>query len=147
VKPAQAEQMIGDRPQITSSRLEGVDVLVVDDEKDSLELLRQLLENAGAVVRTASNGPDALREIDRQTPHLLVADLGLPEMDGYELLRQVRGRPREYGDRLAAVAVTTYARLDDRNRALAAGFHEHVPKPIDPNAFLAAVSAARQQRR
>jgi PAS domain S-box-containing protein len=129
----------------TRAELEGLDVLVVDDEEDSLGLLRQLLENAGAVVRTASNAPEALREFDRHAPRLLVADLGLPQIDGYELLRQIRSR-RGDGDSVAAVAVTAYARLDDRFKALAAGFQDHVPKPIDPETFLAAVIAAANHR-
>src|SRR5262249_26751494 len=118
-------------------------VLVVDDEQDALGLLRQALENAGAAVRTASSAADALKEWDARTPDVLVTDLGLPQMDGYELLRQVRTRPNRRA-RISAIAVPAYARLDDRVRTLAAGFQDHIPKPIDPDAFVAAVAAAAQ---
>jgi signal transduction histidine kinase/CheY-like chemotaxis protein len=125
--------------------LEGLDVLAVDDERDSLELVRQVLENAGAAVRTASNAGGALAEIERRTPDLLVADIGMPEVDGCELLRQVRTRTAGTGRPLPAVAVTAYARSDDRRRTRSAGFYAHIPKPIDPDILVAALVAAVQQ--
>jgi PAS domain S-box-containing protein len=121
--------------------LHGIDVLVVDDELDTLELLKQILEGAGATVRTAANPADAVEQWDAREPDLLVTDLGLPTMDGYALLREVRGRSLRTGALTPAVAVTSYARLDDRAATLAAGFQQHIAKPIDPKAFLTAVAA------
>ena len=124
--------------------LAGREVLVVDDEQDSLDLSRQLLENAGATVRTASNAAEALKEFDSCTPDLLIADIAMPRVDGYELLRQIRARRN--GVVVPAVAVTAYARSDDRLRALAAGFQYHIPNPIDPGVFTATVVSALQQQ-
>jgi signal transduction histidine kinase/ActR/RegA family two-component response regulator len=134
------------RPSASSSPrpLAGRAVLVVDDEQDSLDLSRQLLENAGATVRTASNAAEALREFDGCTPDLLIADIAMPQVDGYELLRQIR--TRRNGITLPAVAVTAYARSDDRLRALAAGFQHHIPKPIDPNVYIETIVSALPQQ-
>jgi CheY-like chemotaxis protein len=120
--------------------LASCNVLVVDDEHDSLDLARQLLENAGATVRTASNAAEALREFDSCTPDLPIADIAMPQVDGYQLLQQIR--KRQNGSTLPAVAVTAYARSDDRLRALAAGFQNHIPKPIEPTVFIATIVSA-----
>ena len=122
--------------------LQGLDVLVVDDEEDALELFRQVLENAGAVVRTVRTGREALEEFDRHPPELLVTDLGLPGMDGYDLVRQVRTRPSARGGVVPAVAVTAYARMDDRAKSVAAGFNGHLSKPIDPETLISSLLAA-----
>jgi signal transduction histidine kinase/ActR/RegA family two-component response regulator len=127
-------------------QLAGLDVLVVDDEADTLELLREIVEGTGATVRTAASATDAIQEWETRVPDLLVADLGLPVIDGYELLRQVRARPARKGTPTPAIAVTAYARLDDRTASLAAGFQHHISKPIDPGAFVAALVAAVRHR-
>jgi signal transduction histidine kinase/DNA-binding response OmpR family regulator len=129
-----------------SDLLHGLDILVVDDQADALELVRQLLESAGATVRTVAGGHDALREFDTRRPDLLVTDLGLPGMDGYDVLRQVRARQGKYGGFVPAVAVTAYARQDDRAKSLAAGFNAHIAKPIDPATFVSALIAAVKHR-
>ena len=126
--------------QPAPASLAGVDVLLVDDEADTLMMFKEALEAAGAVVRAVSTGPDALREAVQRRPDLLVTDLGLPGMDGYELLRTLRGHNSH--PVFPAVAVSAYARLDDRSRALAAGFQSHVSKPIDPAALVRALAAA-----
>jgi signal transduction histidine kinase/ActR/RegA family two-component response regulator len=134
-------------PQRTALRtcmLANCNVLVVDDERDNLDIVRQLLENAGASVRTAASAPEALREFDARTPDLLVADISMPTFDGCELLREIRTRVN--GREMPAVAVTAYASSDDRLRTLAAGFQHHIPKPIDPDALLAAAISAVQQQ-
>jgi CheY-like chemotaxis protein/anti-sigma regulatory factor (Ser/Thr protein kinase) len=123
------------------SRLDGLDILVVDDEEDSVELLRQMLETAGASVRTATTAAEALDQFDSRRPDLLVTDLGLPQVDGFDLLREVRMRAGGGGTSVPAMAVTAYARLDDRRKTLAAGFDAHVAKPIDPEMFVAALAA------
>jgi CheY-like chemotaxis protein len=131
-------------PRLT--QLAGTDVLVVDDQDDSLEMLRQLLENAGATVRTASDAFEALALFEQLRPDLLVVDIGLPQVDGYELLRRIRNGSNENGFRVPAIAVTAYSRSDDRRKAKEAGFVAHIPKPIDPNTFVATVANAIQQQ-
>jgi CheY-like chemotaxis protein len=93
-----------------------------------------------------AGGRDALREFDARPPDLLVTDLGLPGMDGYDVLRQVRARQGKYGGLVPAVAVTAYARQDDRAKSLAAGFNAHIAKPIDPATFVSALIAAVKHR-
>ena len=117
--------------------LEGLNVLLVDDEEDTLTMFKDALEDAGARVRAVASGADAVREAESWNPDLLVTDLGLPGMDGYELLRLVRGQgaARPY----PAVAVSAYARLDDRSRTLEAGFQAHLSKPLDPAALVLAL--------
>ena len=127
--------------------LYGLDVLVVDDEADALELFRLLLENAGATVRTVAGGREAIREFDTCPPDVLVTDLGLPGMDGYDVLRQVRARPQQDGRCVPAVAVTAYARMYDHTKSLAAGFNAHIAKPIEPTTFVAALIAVVKQSR
>jgi CheY-like chemotaxis protein len=107
----------------------GLNVLLVDDEEDSLTMFRDALENAGASVRAVSSGAAALQEAGNWKPDLLVTDLGLAGMDGYELLQTIRANGSAV---YPAVAVSAYARLDDRSRALSAGFQVHLAKPVDP---------------
>ena len=116
--------------------------MVVDHEADTRELFRQVLENAGATVRTVVGGSDALKEFDTRPPDLLVANLGLPGMEGYDVLRQVRARPPKDGGVVPAVAVTAYAGTEERTTSLAAGFTAHIAKPIDPTTFVSALTAA-----
>ncbi|WP_052519300.1 hybrid sensor histidine kinase/response regulator [Archangium violaceum] len=112
--------------------LSGVRVLVVDDEQGIRELLRALLEERGAVVSSASSAAEALEQLQRAPPDLLVSDIGMPDADGYTLIRQVRALPPARGGQVPAAALTAYTRLEDRTRALSAGFHVYVPKPVDP---------------
>ncbi|HYO64741.1 MAG TPA: ATP-binding protein, partial [Archangium sp.] len=112
--------------------LSGVRVLVVDDEQGSRELLRALLEERGAVVSSASSAAEALEQLQRAPPELLVSDIGMPDTDGYAFIRQVRALPPARGGQVPAAALTAYTRLEDRTRALSAGFHVYVPKPVDP---------------
>jgi CheY-like chemotaxis protein len=125
--------------------LAGMDALVVDDQEDSLDMLRELLEHAGATVRTATSAADVLRQWQCREPDLLVADIGLPSIDGYELLREIRAHGSLNGRVVPAIAVTAYAMDEDRARALAAGFQGHVAKPVDPDAFIAAATAVARQ--
>jgi PAS domain S-box-containing protein len=123
--------------------LAGVDVLLVDDEADTLLLFKTALEAHGARVRPASTAAEALGIAAEWRPRLLVSDIGLPGIDGYALLQAIREKTAHRT--LIAVAVTAFARPDDRARALAAGFQTHVSKPVDPSELvrtLAAVLAA-----
>lgn len=121
-------------------RLEGVRVLVVDDEPDARDLVSRALERDGADVRAAGSAAEALGAIDELNPDILVSDIAMPGEDGYELIRQLRSRERSHGRRLPAVALTAYARTEDRERALLAGYQEHLAKPVEP-ARLSAVVA------
>ncbi len=112
-------------------RLDGISILVVDDEPDSRELLRAILAKAGADVRTAGSAADALAVWHQRRPDVLVSDIGMPEEDGYSLIAKIRALP-EPADRLVpAVALTAYSRTEDRIKAIAAGFQMHLSKPAD----------------
>ena len=120
--------------------LRGLSVLVVDDDHDGLDLACEVLEQHGADVRTASSGIQALRllQSSSQAIDLLICDLGMPQMDGYELMRRVRALPVEAGSTARAIALTAYAGVSDQRRALAAGFDLHVAKPFTPEQLVAA---------
>jgi hypothetical protein len=110
--------------------LTGQRILVVDDEPDTCDFLSAALRRSGAVVTTASNVRDALREIQHELPSVLISDIGMPDDDGYVLIRKVR--ERNSAATLPAIALTAYAKQEDRIQALASGFQEHVAKPVDP---------------
>jgi signal transduction histidine kinase/ActR/RegA family two-component response regulator len=120
--------------------IEGLRVLVVDDEPDARELVGVVLAQGGAVVTTAASAQEALAEVDRSRPDVIVSDLAMPVEDGYALVRAVRARG-DAARALPVVALTAHARDEDRRRALAAGFQEHVPKPIEPARLIAVVAA------
>jgi CheY-like chemotaxis protein len=112
-------------------RLDGVKVLVVDDEPDARELLAVGLGRCGAEVAAASSAREALEAIAGEKFDVLVSDIGMPGEDGYELIRRVRELPGGAGGRTPAVALTAYARTEDRLRAMRAGFEMHVSKPVE----------------
>jgi signal transduction histidine kinase/CheY-like chemotaxis protein len=119
--------------------LDGVRILVVDDESDGRELVRQLLVLHGAEVETTGSAESALAAIKARTPDILISDIGMPEMDGYELMRQVRSLPGPVA-MLPAAALTALARSQDRTRALFAGYQAHIPKPVEPAELIAVVA-------
>lgn len=133
-----------DEASAAKTALAGLRVVAVDDEADTLEMIRITLERAGAQVRTASSALEALEEVVRWQPDVLLADIGMPERDGYWLLRSVRGLAPARGGSVPAVALTAYARADDRRRALAAGFQLHVAKPVEPSALVDALARLRR---
>ena len=116
-------------------------MLVVDDESDTCELLRTVLEECGSEVTTVQSAHEALREIEQRLPDILVSDIGMPGEDGYELIGKVRALAVERGGRIPAIALTAYARMEDRVRALTAGFQVHVPKPIEPIELVAVIAS------
>ncbi len=120
-----------------TSPLEGVRVLLVDDDPDTRELLGFVLEKHGAVVCSSPSVANALRQLDEWNPHVLVSDIGMPDQDGYDLIRQVRARS---GASIPAVALTAYAGAEDSRRAILAGYQLHVPKPIEPDRLVAVVA-------
>jgi PAS domain S-box-containing protein len=126
--------------QSVSHRLDDLTILAVDDEDDALGLLREILESAGAKVEVASSAEKALELIERVDPDVLIADVGMPSMDGFEFIKRVR---RLSGDvrNVPAAALTAYARSQDRVTALASGFQMHIAKPVDPAELVVTVSA------
>jgi PAS domain S-box-containing protein len=110
--------------------LAGIHVLVVDDELDARDLIQRVLQEQGATVSVASGGAEALRIMETMEPDALISDIGMPEMDGLQLMRRIRaGEPK--GRRIPALALTAFARAEDRKRALLAGYQSHVAKPAD----------------
>jgi signal transduction histidine kinase/CheY-like chemotaxis protein len=118
--------------------LEGLRVLVVDDEPDARDLLTYLLETCGIEVRAAASATEAMRELERYAPHLIISDIGMPDEDGYTLIRSVRTLPNEKRS-IPAIALTAFARNEDRTRALVEGFNRHMAKPVEPKALVQAV--------
>jgi PAS domain S-box-containing protein len=118
--------------------LSGKRILVVDDETDSREFLAFILEQAKASVTTVASGIEALQAISQSIPDLIVSDIGMPQMDGYMLLRQIRTLPQ--GGQIPAIALTAYAGEIDRHNAIAVGFERHIPKPIDPEAVVRVIA-------
>ncbi|HEX8335665.1 MAG TPA: response regulator, partial [Pyrinomonadaceae bacterium] len=129
------------RAAAAAPALEGVKVLVVDDEPDARRLLTEVLGRCGAEVLSAASAGEALEMIQAWRPHVLLSDIGMPDGDGYELIRRVRELPEERGGSTPAAALTAYAGPGDRARALAGGYQQHVAKPVEP-AELAAVVAS-----
>jgi CheY-like chemotaxis protein/anti-sigma regulatory factor (Ser/Thr protein kinase) len=121
--------------------LDGLAVVVVDDEPDTRVLLQAVLERCGATVTVAASASEALAAIGAATPHVLVCDIGMPNEDGYELIRRIRRLPKEQGGTLPAVALTAYARREDVGRALEAGYQVHVAKPVDPEGLVRVIAA------
>jgi CheY-like chemotaxis protein len=118
-----------------------VEVLIVDDDGDMRDLLTILLESQGAIVHAVPSATEALEAIGRHRPDVLLADLRMPQEDGYFLIRKLRAREREQqGGHLPAIAVTAYASLRDRERAMAAGYDWHVAKPVDPGDLVRAIA-------
>jgi PAS domain S-box-containing protein len=143
-----ANQTVGNRKNASAMRspgLGGLRVLLVEDDGDSRALLNIALEAYGAVVDTASSASEALAMIKEARPDVLVSDIGMPDVDGYELIRQVRKLPPENGGLMPALALTGYAGEKDRERAILAGFQEHVSKPVEPHELAAIVAKLGQQ--
>jgi hypothetical protein len=111
-------------------KLDGVHVLIVDDEADALELIRRVLEQQGALVSTVRSAEEALQRLETETPDVLVSDIGMPGMDGYQFLRRMRAAEPK-GQRIPALALTAFARPDDRKHAILAGYQAHLAKPFD----------------
>ena len=121
--------------------LSGLKVLVVDDEPDARKLIQRVLEDCSAAVFTAGSAAEALLIFDAEAPDVLVTDIGMPDVNGFELLRRVRAREQTRGRRIPAIALTAIARSEERTRALQAGFLVHVAKPVDPSELVATVAS------
>lgn len=132
-------------PLDNSPSLQGMRVIVVDDEADSREYIITLLEQCGAEVVATTSASEALDAVSHIKADVLVSDIGMPEEDGYSLIRKVRALKAEQGGQIPAVALTAYARAEDRTKAIAEGFQIHIPKPVEP-AELATVVASLARR-
>jgi signal transduction histidine kinase/ActR/RegA family two-component response regulator len=122
-------------------RLDGLHVLVADDDGDALALAETILAGAGADVRTCLSAPDALDLLRQWRPDVLVSDIEMPGEDGYSLIRKVRGLAPDEGGATPAIALTAYGRPQDRLRSLTTGFNMHVPKPVDPGELTAIIAS------
>jgi CheY-like chemotaxis protein len=117
-----------------------VRVLVVDDDPDTVEVVRQVLESAGAQVIAAASAGEALAALSARPPDVLLSDLGMPGEDGYALIRKIRSLDPARGGRVPAAALTAYTQAEDRRQALLAGFQVYLPKPVEPAELTAAVA-------
>jgi signal transduction histidine kinase/CheY-like chemotaxis protein len=127
---------IADRPPV---RLDGVQVLVVDDEADARRVLSLVLERAGAVVATADSARAAVEALSSARPDVLISDLGMPDQDGLDLIRQLRSNGHSATD-LPAIALSAFVRNDDAHLALSAGFQVHLPKPVDAHELTSVIA-------
>src|SRR5262245_47561713 len=128
-------------PSEGEATLDGLKLLVVEDDDDTRELLRVLFQTHGANVTAVSSVPEALTAYDAQRPDVLVADIGMPDYNGYTLIGRVRARDRESrGKPVPAIALTAYATAMDRDTVLSAGFQAHIPKPFEPSALISTVA-------
>jgi signal transduction histidine kinase/CheY-like chemotaxis protein len=129
-----------DAPPRPLPSLEGVRALLVDDEQDTLNMLAVMLTEYGATVQTAASAADALEVLQWYKPDVLVSDLALPDEDGFSFIGKVRELEAKKGWRIPAVALTAYVRIEDRTRALSAGFNMFVPEPVEPSELITAIA-------
>jgi signal transduction histidine kinase/CheY-like chemotaxis protein len=145
------QQPVLDRPSTrqmvpAGPKLDGIVVVVVDDEPDARSLVKRLLEDSNAIVYTASSAQEALRLVQEKLPQVLVSDIGMPNEDGYRLIQKIRAMEKESGHFTPAVALTAYARREDSEQAISNGFQRHIAKPVQPNELLSSVAALANGR-
>src|SRR5207244_5011491 len=117
--------------------LKGISILVVEDDEDTRELLKVLLETQGAAVTPTASVQEALSAYDQSRPHVIVADIGMPDYNGYALIGRVRARDR--GTIVPAIALTAFTTAIDRDTVLSAGFQVHMPKPFEPGRLISVI--------
>jgi PAS domain S-box-containing protein len=127
--------------RLEQASLEGLHILVVDDETDALDLITIELAQHGARITGVTNAADALKVLEAGSIDLLISDIGMPVMDGYDLIREIRKEETTTGKHLPAVALTAYARVQDRMRAIMAGYSTHVAKPLDASELVTVVAS------
>ena len=136
----EAQGEINQSEQVKQSYEKLKQILVVDDEADMREFLVFLLEDYGAKVTVVTSAGEVLSTLKQLKPDLLISDIGMPEVDGYMLIRQIRGMPPEEGGGILAIALTAYASEIDQQQVLSAGFQMHLAKPIEPIALVKGVA-------
>ncbi|HEX7997302.1 MAG TPA: CHASE domain-containing protein [Pyrinomonadaceae bacterium] len=124
----------------TPQQLAGLRVLVVEDEPDTRSMLKMVLESCAAHVRAVASAHDALKTLEDWQPDVLLSDIGMPEMDGYELIKRVKEMEAARGRQLPAVALTAYAREEDRERLISAGYQMYLAKPVEPSELVRAIA-------
>jgi CheY-like chemotaxis protein len=143
--PARAEERKREVERRSSRRdavrLDGVHVLLVEDDDDSRKLIGTMLKRYGARVTSTKSAAEALNVFTDDVPDLLISDIGMPDQDGYELIQKLRAMPADKGGLTPAIALTGYASRKDRERALSAGYHQHLAKPIEQTEMIAAIAA------
>jgi PAS domain S-box-containing protein len=122
-------------------RLDGIHVLLVEDDDDSRKLLGTMLKRYGAQVTSTKSAAEALEVFENEVPDVIISDIGMPDQDGYELIRKLRAMPVEKGGKIPAIALTGYASRKDRERALNSGYHQHMAKPIEQADMISAIAA------
>jgi CheY-like chemotaxis protein len=125
--------------------LKDISILVVEDDDDTRELLKVLLESQGALVTTTASVQEALNAYDRSRPNIIVADIGMPDYNGYTLIGRVRARDRSKGTLVPAIALTAFATAIDRDTVLSAGFQFHMPKPFEPDRLISVIAELSQK--
>jgi len=143
---AHARLTLANPETFTEQRLKDLRILVVEDDPDTRDLLKTIIERCGAIVRTAASSNAALAEIAQGIPDVLISDIGMAGENGYELIKKVRSLEPERGGRVPAVALTAYAAAADRRRALLAGFQTHLAKPVEPDELLAVIASLSSQQ-
>jgi len=129
------------------AEIAGVSILVVDDEPDARALIQRFLEDCDAKVTTAASAAEAIKLVPELRPDVLVSDIGMPVEDGYSLMRKVRALDPQHGGDTPAVALTAYARAEDRVNAVRAGFQHHVAKPVNPIELVAMIASLTKRVR
>jgi CheY-like chemotaxis protein len=149
---AVTKRSISDREHPTSPRfnsssddfrihLDGTTILVVDDEPDARNLIERLLTERNARVLKAESADRGLKTLTEERPDIILSDIGMPQMDGYDFIRAVRALPPDAGGKTPAIALTAFARSEDRTRAMMAGYQVHLSKPVEPNELIATVAS------
>ncbi len=135
------------RKFLDSHDLSGIRVLTIDDEPDSLDMLSVVLDQAGAESLSVTSAAEFFAVLASFQPDVVVSDIGMPAIDGYMLLKQVRSLTPEQGGLVPAVALTAYAGALDRQQAIAAGFQAHVAKPVEPDRLVSAIASLLTEQR
>jgi CheY-like chemotaxis protein len=127
-------------PSQGAADLDGLRILVVDDETDIRELVAFILQQSGAEVTVAASAEEALAALNQSVPDVLLSDIGMPDVDGYMLMRQVRTFPAQQGGQIPAIALTAYAGEYNQQQAFQAGFQLHISKPVEPEELVSAIA-------
>jgi CheY-like chemotaxis protein len=143
---APARQASGAAPGVEARRLDGLRVLIVDDDAEGREAMAAVLEKEGVRVTAVSSPDEALEAMRREIPDVLLSDIEMPGEDGHSLIRKVRALPADRGGDVPAAALTAYARGEDRQKALLAGFQVHVAKPVPPEELTAVIAELAGRR-
>ena len=128
------------------AEIDGLRVVILDDDPDSRGVLKRLVEDCRATVSAASTPDEAIRLIEANPPDIVISDIGMPGEDGYSFIRRVRALPPERGGKTPAIALTAYARAEDRVSAIVAGFQHHLGKPVEPAELMAVIASLARRR-